>query len=412
MSNKQDRHVGSVFLSQASAELALGQGAPLGASHRRARRSTRCSAASARCARPGGAGPIPEGAIIRRRCSWWAFSGPAPTCWRTAWTSCRSSKSTTKATPRPSTTISFARCRRSNSLVRQSSAQVRPVQAAVRHAPDPGAARSFRPEGAGDLGLPRSRRPRPVGDCEVPAIPTCACCAPMPRGEARNAWQMQGCPPRTPTSSAASTSPASPAESAAALVLVHAERAVFRARARTSGAMSFCLLRRAAGRARSAWRSAFAASWRSPFRKELVAQIDRRRRTQKATAPDRPADPRALHGAAGAAGRDRSPSCRGWRAMGAIARAIRPRRPVGGASVTSLEQRPRPTCRRTIRRLQTMLMKMKRAYSRHARKNRAAMFRRLFPDAMNQSILDLGGGDGTPYRLGRARPQECNGGRY
>jgi len=41
-----------------------------------------------------------------------------------------------------------------------------------------------------------------------------------------------------------------------------------------------------------------------------------------------------------------------------------------------------------------MLMKLKRAYSRHARKNRAAMFRALFPDAMNQSILDLGGGDG------------------
>jgi SAM-dependent methyltransferase len=41
-----------------------------------------------------------------------------------------------------------------------------------------------------------------------------------------------------------------------------------------------------------------------------------------------------------------------------------------------------------------MLMKMKHAFSRHARKRRAAIFRRLFPDAMNQSILDLGGGDG------------------
>ena len=42
-----------------------------------------------------------------------------------------------------------------------------------------------------------------------------------------------------------------------------------------------------------------------------------------------------------------------------------------------------------------MLMKMKHAYSRRARKRRAAIFRRLFPDAMDQSILDLGGGDGT-----------------
>lgn len=42
-----------------------------------------------------------------------------------------------------------------------------------------------------------------------------------------------------------------------------------------------------------------------------------------------------------------------------------------------------------------LLMKMKHAYSRHARRRRAAVFRRLFPDAMNQSILDLGGGDGT-----------------
>jgi SAM-dependent methyltransferase len=41
-----------------------------------------------------------------------------------------------------------------------------------------------------------------------------------------------------------------------------------------------------------------------------------------------------------------------------------------------------------------MLMKMKRAYSRRARKRRAAIFHRLFPDAMRQSILDLGGGDG------------------
>lgn len=41
-----------------------------------------------------------------------------------------------------------------------------------------------------------------------------------------------------------------------------------------------------------------------------------------------------------------------------------------------------------------MLMKLKHAYSRHARGRRAAIFRRLFPDAMQQSILDLGGGDG------------------
>jgi SAM-dependent methyltransferase len=41
-----------------------------------------------------------------------------------------------------------------------------------------------------------------------------------------------------------------------------------------------------------------------------------------------------------------------------------------------------------------MLMKMKLAYSKLARQGRAAIFRRLFPNAMNQSILDLGGGDG------------------
>lgn len=41
-----------------------------------------------------------------------------------------------------------------------------------------------------------------------------------------------------------------------------------------------------------------------------------------------------------------------------------------------------------------MFMKMKRAFSRHARRKRASIFRKLFPDAMNQSILDLGGGDG------------------
>ena len=41
-----------------------------------------------------------------------------------------------------------------------------------------------------------------------------------------------------------------------------------------------------------------------------------------------------------------------------------------------------------------MLMRMKRAVSRYARERRAAIFRRLFPDAMKQSILDLGGGDG------------------
>jgi SAM-dependent methyltransferase len=46
-----------------------------------------------------------------------------------------------------------------------------------------------------------------------------------------------------------------------------------------------------------------------------------------------------------------------------------------------------------------MLMKMKHAYSRRARHRRAAMFRRLFPNAMNQSILDLGGGDGSHIAL-------------
>ena len=67
------------------------------------------------------------------RCSWSACSGPAPTCWRTAWTSCRSSTSTTKATPRRSTTIASARCRRSKPG-RQGRRQVRAVQAAVRFA--------------------------------------------------------------------------------------------------------------------------------------------------------------------------------------------------------------------------------------------------------------------------------------
>jgi len=46
-----------------------------------------------------------------------------------------------------------------------------------------------------------------------------------------------------------------------------------------------------------------------------------------------------------------------------------------------------------------MFMKLKRAYSRHARQKRAAIFRRLFPNAMNQSILDLGGGDGGHIAL-------------
>ena len=45
-----------------------------------------------------------------------------------------------------------------------------------------------------------------------------------------------------------------------------------------------------------------------------------------------------------------------------------------------------------------MLMKMKHAYSRRARKRRAAIFRRLFPDAMSQSILDLGDFDPTELR--------------
>lgn len=43
----------------------------------------------------------------------------------------------------------------------------------------------------------------------------------------------------------------------------------------------------------------------------------------------------------------------------------------------------------------TMFMKIKHAYSRRARQRRAAMFRRLFPNAMERSILDLGGGDGS-----------------
>ena len=46
-----------------------------------------------------------------------------------------------------------------------------------------------------------------------------------------------------------------------------------------------------------------------------------------------------------------------------------------------------------------MLMKMKHACSRRARGRRAASFRRLFPDAMNQPILDLGGGDGKHIAL-------------
>jgi SAM-dependent methyltransferase len=46
-------------------------------------------------------------------------------------------------------------------------------------------------------------------------------------------------------------------------------------------------------------------------------------------------------------------------------------------------------------RLRATILRMKHAYSRQARERRAAIFRRLFPDAMNRSILDLGGGDGT-----------------
>ncbi|HEV8392512.1 MAG TPA: hypothetical protein VGQ35_21840, partial [Dongiaceae bacterium] len=49
--------------------------------------------------------------------------------------------------------------------------------------------------------------------------------------------------------------------------------------------------------------------------------------------------------------------------------------------------------------METLFKKVKRAYSRRARTNRAAMFRRLFPDAMNQRILDLGGGDGGHIAL-------------
>jgi ubiquinone/menaquinone biosynthesis C-methylase UbiE len=42
-----------------------------------------------------------------------------------------------------------------------------------------------------------------------------------------------------------------------------------------------------------------------------------------------------------------------------------------------------------------MLMKIKHAYSRRARQRRSLTFLRLFPNATNQSILDLGGGDGS-----------------
>lgn len=42
-----------------------------------------------------------------------------------------------------------------------------------------------------------------------------------------------------------------------------------------------------------------------------------------------------------------------------------------------------------------MLMKVKRAFSARARQRRALIFRHLFPNVMNQSILDLGGGDGS-----------------
>jgi SAM-dependent methyltransferase len=46
-------------------------------------------------------------------------------------------------------------------------------------------------------------------------------------------------------------------------------------------------------------------------------------------------------------------------------------------------------------RARAWAMKLKHAYSRRARQRRAAMFRQLFPNAMSQSILDLGGGDGS-----------------
>lgn len=45
--------------------------------------------------------------------------------------------------------------------------------------------------------------------------------------------------------------------------------------------------------------------------------------------------------------------------------------------------------------LRARAMKLKHAYSRRARQRRAAIFRQLFPNAMSQSILDLGGGDGS-----------------
>jgi hypothetical protein len=48
-----------------------------------------------------------------------------------------------------------------------------------------------------------------------------------------------------------------------------------------------------------------------------------------------------------------------------------------------------------MNRASIMVMKAKHAYSKRARRRRALTFRRLFPDAMDHSVLDLGGGDGS-----------------
>ena len=46
-----------------------------------------------------------------------------------------------------------------------------------------------------------------------------------------------------------------------------------------------------------------------------------------------------------------------------------------------------------------VFLSMKHAYARHARRKRAALFRALFPDAMERSILDLGGSDGSHFAM-------------
>jgi hypothetical protein len=46
-----------------------------------------------------------------------------------------------------------------------------------------------------------------------------------------------------------------------------------------------------------------------------------------------------------------------------------------------------------------VFLKAKHAYARHARRKRAALFRALFPDALERSILDLGGSDGSHFAM-------------